>query len=151
MHIQNRFEVPMPPARAWPFLMNLPSTVPRFPGAELVEQVDADNYKGRVTLKLGPVAMVFNGRISIDDRDEHAHSATVKATWTESRGRGSAVTVTRFAMRPDGAGTAVHIETDVQLAGQVAQYGRGVGVIAEISAQLISKFAENVRAAAEAE
>ena len=149
MHIRNRFEVPMPPARAWAFLMNLHSTVPCFPGAELVEQVDDENFRGRVTVKLGPVSMVFNGKIRIEGRDEAEHAATVKATWTESRGRGNAVTVTRFALRADGAGTAVDVETDVQLAGQVAQYGRGVGVISEISAQLISKFAENLRNAIE--
>lgn len=148
MQIHNRFEVPMPPDEAWPFLMDIASTVPCFPGAELVEKTDEDVYRGRVTVKLGPLAMVFNGRLRIEDRDEAARSATVKASWTESRGRGNAITVTRFAMRRSdaGAGTAVDIDTDVQLAGQVAQYGRGVGVISDISAQLVSKFAENLRA-----
>ena len=148
MQIHNRFEVPMAPDEAWRFLMDIASTVPCFPGAELVEKTDEDNYRGRVTVKLGPLAMVFNGKLRIEDRDEAARSATVRASWTESKGRGNAITVTRFAMHQSdvGAGTAVDIDTDVQLAGQVAQYGRGVGVMADISAQLVSKFAENLRA-----
>ena len=36
--------------------------------------------------------------------------------------------------------------SDLQLAGQVAQYGRGVGMISAISAQLIATFADNLRA-----
>lgn len=147
MQIHNTLEVPMPPAQAWSYLMgNIAATVPCFPGAELVEQVDEDNYRARVTVKLGPVAMVFNGKLHIAGRDDAAQTGTVKATWSEAKGRGNAVTCTRFAMRAAGAGTAVDLDTDVQLAGQVAQYGRGAGMIADMSAQLVSKFADNLRA-----
>jgi uncharacterized protein len=146
MQVQNRFDVPMPPAEAWVFLMNIPSTVAAFPGAELVETIDEDNYKGRITVKLGPLGMVFLGKLRIQNRDAAARSAIVKATWTETKGRGNAITVTRFRMREQGSGTMVEVDSDVQLAGQVAQYGRGAGMISEVSAQLISRFAENLRA-----
>jgi len=146
MQIQNRFKVPMPPGDAWSFLMDIPSTVPCFPGAELTEKIDEDHYKGRVTVKLGPLTMVFSGKLCIEHRDEAERSATVNAIWTEAKGRGNAVTVTRFALREESGSTAVDVDTDVQLAGQVAQYGRGAGMISDISAQLVSKFADNLRA-----
>ena len=146
MQIHNRFEVPMPPDDAWIFLMDIASTVPCFPGAELVEKIDEDNYKGRVTVKLGPLTMVFNGKLRIEDRDDRARAAVVKAGWTEAKGRGNANTVTRFAMKEHESGTAVELDSDIQLAGQVAQYGRGAGMILDISSQLVAKFAENLRA-----
>jgi uncharacterized protein len=147
VQIQNSFEVPMAPPEAWSYLMtHIPEIVPCFPGAELVETVDEANYKARVTVKLGPVAMVFNGRLRVEDRDDSALTGTVKASWSEAKGRGNATTSTRFAMRPADGGTAVDLHSDVQLAGQVAQYGRGAGVIADISAQLIARFADNLRA-----
>ena len=49
-------------------------------------------------------------------------------------------------MQEQSDGTRVVMHSDLQLAGQVAQYGRGVGMISAISAQLISTFAENLRA-----
>lgn len=150
MQIRNRFEVPMPPGEAWSFLVDIPSTVPCFPGSELTEKIDEDRYKGRVTVKLGPLTMVFNGKLHIENRDEAERSATVNATWTEARGRGHAVTVTRFALREEAGRTAVELDTEVQLAGQIAQYGRGAGMISDISAQLISKFADNLRASIDA-
>ena len=146
MRIQNQFDVPMAPPDAWAFLMNIPATIPCFPGAELIEQVDEQNYKGRVTVKLGPVSMVFNGKLRVENADEGAHSGTVNASWTEAKGRGNASSVTRFTMHESEGGTRVALDTDVQLAGQVAQYGRGTGMIADISAQLISKFADNLKA-----
>ncbi len=94
--------------------------------------------------------MVFLGTLHIEDRDETARSATVKANWTETKGRGNAVTVTRFVMQPHGEGTLIGLDSDVQLAGQVAQYGRGAGMISDISAQLISKFAANLQASIKA-
>jgi uncharacterized protein len=144
--IQNRFDVPMAPGEAWSFLMDIPATVPCFPGAELVDQLDRDNYTGRVTVKLGPLTMVFNGRLHIEDRNDEAHSGMLKANWTEAKARGNANSVTRFAMNECEGGTRVELDTEVQLAGQVAQYGRGAGMIADISAQLVSRFAENLRA-----
>lgn len=146
MQIKNQFEVPLPPGEAWALLMNVPVTASCFPGAELTETIDAENYRGRVAVKLGPVKMAFTGKLRVDNRDDSRRSAAVKATWTETKGRGNAVTVTRFSLREQGGGTLVAVETDLQLAGQVAQYGRGAGMISEISAQLISKFSENLRA-----
>ncbi|HSQ02626.1 MAG TPA: SRPBCC family protein [Burkholderiales bacterium] len=146
MHIKNEFEVPLPPAEAWSLLMNVPVAASCFPGAELNETIDANNYKGRVAVKLGPVKMAFSGKLRLDNRDDARRSASVKATWTETKGRGNAVTVTRFSLRDQGSGTLVVVESDLQLAGQVAQYGRGAGMISELSAQLIAKFANNLRA-----
>jgi uncharacterized protein len=150
VQIKNRFEVPIAPEKAYPFLMDIASIVPCFPGAELVEKIDEDNFKGRVTVKLGPLTMVFNGKLNIESRDDQARSGIVKATWSEAKGRGNATSLTRFSMNGHGEGTLVEIDSDIQLAGSVAQYGRGTGMIADISAQLVDKFAQNLRATIDA-
>ncbi len=146
MHIENHFDIPIAPEAAWPILMNVPQTAACFPGASMVEALGDDHYKGRVTVKLGPLTMVFSGNLRIENRDDTAHSATIKANWTETKGRGNANTVTRFALQAQGDGTRVTMTSDLQLAGQVAQYGRGAGMISAISAQLIATFAYNLRA-----
>lgn len=146
MQIENQFELPLPPALAWPVLMDVPQTAACFPGAGNIETVNAAHYRGRVTVKLGPLTMVFAGNLRIEERDDAALSATVKAHWAETRGRGNAVTTTRFALHAADEGTRVSIHSDLALAGQVAQYGRGAGMISAISAQLISDFARNLRA-----
>ncbi len=146
MQIQNHFDIPIPPAAAWPILMNVPETAACFPGASHIEQISEDHYKGRVTVKLGPLAMLFSGNLHIENRDDTTHSAVIKAAWSETKGRGNANTVTTFSLQEQGDGTRVNMVSDLQLAGQVAQYGRGVGMISAISAQLIGAFADNLRA-----
>ncbi len=146
MHIDNQFEIPLPPDTAWPILMNVPETAACFPGVGSIEPISADQFKGRVTVKLGPLTMVFAGHMRIENRDDMVHSATIKASWAEAKGRGNANTLTKFALHEQSGGTRVTMHSDLQLAGQVAQYGRGVGMISAISAQLISTFAKNLRA-----
>ena len=146
MQIENHFDIPIPPAAAWPILMSVPETAACFPGAGSIEPISDDHYKGRVTVKLGPLTMVFAGNLRIEDRDDAAHSAVIKAAWSETKGRGNANTVTHFALSEQDGGTRVTMTSDLQLAGQVAQYGRGVGMISAISEQLIATFARNLRA-----
>ena len=145
MQIENHFDILLPPASAWPLLMDVQQTAACFPGVSMIECVTADHYKGRVTVKLGPLAMVFSGNLQIEDRDDDAFSAVIKAAWSETKGRGNANTITRFALQEQGVGTRVRLQSDLQLAGQVAQYGRGTGMITAISAQLIATFADNLR------
>ena len=146
MQIDNHFDIPMAPAQAWPVLMNVAQTAACFPGTSMIETLADDQYRGKVTVKLGPLTMVFAGKLRIEARDDAALSATVKASWSETRGRGNADSVTRFALLPDGENTRVAVHTELQLAGQVAQYGRGTGMISAISAQLVADFARNLRA-----
>lgn len=150
MQINNTFQVPLPRSQAWDFLMNIAEVAPCFPGVTLTDTVDADTQKGRIKVKLGPIAMIFAGTVHFETRDPVAGTATVKADWREEKGRGSATTMTHFSIREIAGGTEVLLESDVQLAGQVAQYGRGSGMIADISEHLIATFAGNLREKAQA-
>ena len=144
MQLNNQFTVPLAPRDAWIFLMNIQEVAPCFPGVELTQYIDENNQKGRIKVKLGPVSMVFAGTVQFKMKDEQNLRAEVSATWREEKGRGSAQSDIKFQLLACDLGTQVSIESDVQLAGQVAQYGRGVGMIAEISEQLISQFAKNL-------
>lgn len=146
MKIENAFDVPLPPAQAWALLMNVPETAACFPGADAIAATGADTYKGRVTVKLGPLRMVFVGNLHLEQRDDATQTGAVKANWAETKGRGNAITVTRFALQAIAGGSRVSLQSDLHLAGQVAQYGRGVGMISAISAQLIATFAQNLQA-----
>jgi hypothetical protein len=47
-------------------------------------------------------------------------------------------------MEPSDVGTRVLIHTNLQLSGAVAQYGRGVGMIADLAQQIIAQFADSL-------
>ncbi len=146
MEFDNAFDVPLPPDQTWAVLMDIPRIAPCMPGAELTEVVDARNYKGKISVRLGPVALAFAGRVEIDAIDEANRSAKVKAQGSDAKGRGAANATASFRIEPAGAGSKVLIHTDLMLSGAVAQYGRGVGMIQATAAQIIGQFAGNLRA-----
>ncbi|RDV02048.1 SRPBCC family protein [Undibacter mobilis] len=144
MLIKNSFEIPLPPQQAWAVLMDIPRIAPCMPGAELTGQTPDGGYLGKVSVKLGPVALSFNGVAHFIERDETAKVAKVKAQGSDQKGRGDAHAVIEFRLSASGQGSHVDISTDVTLSGLVAQYGRGAGLIQAVATQLVGQFAVNL-------
>jgi len=146
VEFDNSFEVPLPPAEAWPVLMDIKRIAPCMPGAELTEVVDEKTYKGKIGVRLGPVALTFAGTVRFEEIDNANHSARVKAQGTDAKGRGGANATASFRVDPVAGGSKVLVHTDLALSGSVAQYGRGVGMIQATAAQIINQFAGNLKA-----
>ena len=144
MEFENEFEVPVPLEEAWDILMDIERIAPCVPGAELTEVVDDKTYKGKISVKLGPVALTFNGQTTFEELDTANFSARLKAQGTDSKGRGGAHANVTFRMEPQENNTKVIINTNLQLSGAVAQYGRGVGMVKDLSQQIIGQFADNL-------
>ncbi|MDB5363254.1 MAG: hypothetical protein JWO51_4551 [Rhodospirillales bacterium] len=151
MEFDNAFEVPLPPGPAWAILMDIERVAPCMPGATLTEKVDDRTYKGKVGVRLGPVSLSFAGVAKFEEIDDANFTARVSASGTDAKGRGGANSKVTFRIEPSGAGSQVLVHTELSLSGAVAQYGRGAGMIQEVSAQLIKQFAASLRALIEAD
>lgn len=151
MDFDNSFDVPLPPDQAWKTLMDIERIAPCMPGAELTEIVDEKTFKGKVSVRLGPVALTFQGTASFEDIDNDAHTASVKAQGADAKGRGGANANVAFHLEPSDTGSTVKIHTDLQLSGSVAQYGRGAGMIQDLATQIIGQFAKNLAAQIESD
>ena len=145
MELENTLEVPLPPAEAWKVLLDIERIASCIPGAELTEVVDERTYKGKVAVRLGPVALTLVGQARLEEIDHANHQARLKAQGTDSKGRGSTDSVIDFRLEPAGTGTRVLIRSDVKLAGLIAQYGRGSGMIQSFASQLIAQFGEALK------
>ncbi len=142
MEFDNSFEVPLPPAEAWKVLLDIQRIAPCMPGAELTEVVDKTTYKGRIAVRLGPVALTFAGIVKFEEIDDTNHKARISAQGSDAKGRGGANATSEFRLEAAGAGSKVLVHTNLTLSGAVAQYGRGVGIIQATAAQLMNQFAK---------
>jgi carbon monoxide dehydrogenase subunit G len=143
VQFDNEFVVEAPVDRVWDYLLDVERIAPCAPGAELTEIVDDKNWKGKINIKVGPVAMSFAGTVTLLERDDAAHRAVLKAEGRERSGRGAAsATVTSRLEQADG-GTKVTISTDLTISGAAAQYGRGM--IPDVSKRLTRDFADCLR------
>ena len=142
MRLENTFEVPGSSEAAWNLLTDVPRIVPCMPGAELTEVVDDSHWKAKMTVKLGPIGLVFGTDVA-READEAARRVKLAANARELRGRGSARATIESSLTPVDGGTRVDLVTDLALTGAVAQYGRGL--IQDISEQMVSSFADCLR------
>ena len=114
MEFDNSFEVPLPPAEAWKVLLDIRGIAPCMPGAELSEVVSADTYKGKINVRLGPVALTFAGLVKFDQIDEAHHTARVSAQGTDAKGRGGAHATSVFRLEPAANGSKVIVHTNLE-------------------------------------
>ena len=138
MQLENTFIVPVPVEDAWRVLLDVEQIAPCMPGAT-VESIDGDNVAGRVKVKLGPMAITYRGTITFLERDESAHRAVLSASASETRGGGTASATITAVMRDLGGETEVSVQTDLNVTGKPAQFGRGV--LADVSENIIRQFA----------
>ncbi|HEY1274132.1 MAG TPA: SRPBCC family protein [Thermoleophilaceae bacterium] len=143
MKLENSFEVPAGPDQAWDLLLDVPRVVPCMPGAELTEVVDDSTWKAKMSVKLGPISLTFDTDIKREDVDEEAKKVTLSAKGRELRGRGQARATVESSMAAVDGGTRIDIVTDLALSGPAAQYGRGM--VADVSSQLVGRFADCIR------
>jgi carbon monoxide dehydrogenase subunit G len=145
MEFDNSFEVPLPVEEAWKILMDIRRIAPCMPGAELAEVVDDRTYKGKIAVRLGPVALAFAGTVRFEEIDHAGHKARVAAQGSDAKGRGAANAVAAFHLEPANGGSKVLVHTNLTLSGAIAQYGRGVGIIQITAAQIMTQFANNLK------
>jgi carbon monoxide dehydrogenase subunit G len=140
MHLENSFEVEAPVEKVWSYLLDVERVVPCMPGASLTETIDDDNFKGKVTIKLGPVSLTYAGKVAVVERDEAARRVVMKAQATEQRGKGAASATITSTLDDLGGKTNVSIVQDLSVQGQAAQFGRGM--MQDVSGRLTRQFAE---------
>lgn len=141
MKIENSFVVPRGIADTWTVLTDIERIVPCMPGAALTEIVDDSTYKGKVSIRLGPVALTFNGTARFEQADASTYRALVSTKGSDVKGRGNVAADVTFFLEPQGKATRVQIETDLRLSGTVAQYGRGAGMISDVASHWVDEFA----------
>jgi uncharacterized protein len=141
VELMNEFEVAVPVEVAWNVLTDLERIAPCLPGAQLRE-VEGDEYRGVVKIKVGPITTSYDGTIRVLERDDTEHRVTLKAEGRETRGQGNVAAVFSAEMSPSEIGTKVIVTTDLAITGKVAQFGRGV--LADVSAKLLDQFVTNL-------
>ena len=69
---QDQFRVDVPVDEAWRVLLDIERIAPCMPGAQL-QEVEGDEYRGIVKVKVGPITAQYKGVARIVEADETAH------------------------------------------------------------------------------
>jgi carbon monoxide dehydrogenase subunit G len=141
MEITDSFRVSTPIDQTWKVLLDLERIAPCMPGAQL-QEVEGDEYRGIVKVKVGPITAQYKGAARIVEADESARKVVLDAAGRDTRGQGNAKATIVVQMAEADGGTKVDVATDLQVTGKVAQFGRGV--LADVSTKLLGQFVDSL-------
>ena len=137
MELSHQFTVPIGVQETWDHFNDIASVAECFPGAQ-VSEADSESFVGSVKVKLGPIALLYNGSGTFVEKDEDAHRFVVDAKGKDKRGNGTAGANVTVTMTDSGGSTDVRVDTDLAITGKPAQFGRGV--MQDVSDKLLGQF-----------
>lgn len=142
VEINKVFSIDASSNNAWSFLQDIPAVASCMPGAEITEQVDDSNYVGKVKIKVGPAAMAFNGKISVQNIDADKREITMQGKGTDTKGSSSATMLLTATVRETEDGKCEVVgDAVVTVTGKMASLGGRM--MNQVSDQILNQFGVN--------
>ena len=143
LKIEERFELDAHADEAWAYFIHPERIVVCLPGAELTEVIDERNYAGAVKVKLGAVAMEYRGTMEFTEVDAERRVIRMEGKGSEKRGGGTATLTMETAVHElEGGRSAVTVVADIQLAGKIVRFGRGM--IQAVTTEVFKEFTDGL-------
>jgi carbon-monoxide dehydrogenase small subunit len=141
--IEESFVIAAPAAAVWQALTDFPKVAACLPGAELTEH-DARSVKGRLRVKLGPMAASFAGSATVQ-RDDAGMTGVAKGAGTDSGSRSRTRGELTYRLVPEAGGqrTRVAVTVEYDLQGPLAQFSRS-GLARDFAGRVVAEFAANL-------
>lgn len=141
MKIHNEISVHAPADELFGFLSDVERVGPCLPGAS-IEGRDGDDYAGRMKVKVGPINATYQGKLRFVELDKDQRRAVMRARADEVNGQGNAEASITTEVEEAGEDSVIRMDTDLQMRGKVAQFGRGA--MEKISQRMFEEFARNI-------
>ena len=112
------------PAMIWECMIDPSFMVKSVPGAELTEQLDERNFKGKISIKIGPVTAKFNGKAKFTKLEEADYELIMEGKGLDTSGKGGAnMTMNIKLSSLDEGGTEMQSSMSLSITGRLAQFG----------------------------
>ena len=122
MILKDSFEIEAPAEAIWEFLLDIPRVSTCVPGAEDVEEVEPDVYRGKLKSRVGAVKAAFKGEAKIEEKI----APELLAATFEAQDRALASIVTgkfKAQLTPIEAGCRLDYEMDISIRGRLGTIG----------------------------
>jgi carbon monoxide dehydrogenase subunit G len=143
VEITRTVEVAHPVERVWQALCDINLVADCLPGASIIGDLGEDRYKGRLQVKLGPLAASFDGEVGIE-RQPETLSGTVSGKGVDAKSSSRASGALNYRLeRADAGLTRISVQSEINLAGSLAQFGKAA-VMQEIANRITAQFVTNL-------
>jgi uncharacterized protein len=148
MKFEHKATIPAPIEQVWAFLMDVPKVATCAPGVDSVEPLGNDKYRGTIKVAVGPIKLALAGDVSIVERDDASHKASMRADAADKRAGGAVKAVMSMSLTETSGNansTELLMETDAQVMGRIGEFGQPI--IRKKAEQTMNEFAKNLEKA----
>jgi carbon monoxide dehydrogenase subunit G len=141
MKLEHTVSIDAPRARVWAVLMDLPVAARCVPGTRDIA-ADGDLVRGTLEVRVGPVKLSLAGSVAIEQRDDAAGTARLRADAADKRIGGAVRAFVDVAVSGDGP-TQLRVSSDVAILGRIGELGQPL--IARQVDKVLAGFADCLR------
>ncbi len=143
MILDQKVTVPAPPDRVWEFVMDVPAVAGCVPGVESVEQMTDDEYVGALRVRVGPINVRLEGKVTVTERNADERRAQMRVEAVDRRIRGAVNARSTMQLEPlDDGTTELSVHTDAAVLGKLGEFGQAI--MRRKADQIMKEFATNM-------
>ena len=128
-------------SRVWAALMDLAGAARCVPGTRDIA-ADGDVVRGTLEVRVGPVKLSLAGSVIIEQRDDAAGTARLRADAADQRIGGAVRAFVDVAVTGDGP-TQLRVSSDIAILGRIGELGQPL--IARQADKVLAGFADCLR------
>jgi carbon monoxide dehydrogenase subunit G len=143
MILDQKVIVPAPRDRVWDFVMDVPAVAACVPGVESVQQGGEDEYVGALRVRIGPINVLLEGKVTVTERNAEEGRAQMRIEAVDRRIRGAVNATSTMQLEPLSDGTtSLSVHTDAAVLGKLGEFGQPI--MRRKADQIMQEFANNV-------
>ena len=130
------------PELIWGKIINPSFMVKAVPGAELTEQINDTQFKGKIIVKIGPVTAKFNGEAEFTKLEKQEKELTMEGKGLDTSGKGGAnMKMDIKLLQTEEGGTEMQSSMKHSITGRLAQFG--ARMIVAVNNKMFDQWAKN--------
>ena len=135
MKLRGDYPFQAPPERLWEALMDLDLVRECIPGVKSFTPLSADKYRVEVSMRVGIVSATYAGTLELADKSPpDSYRMIVRGSGVRTNLSAEGV----ITLRPEGDGTSLSFNGDVQVTGMLARTGQRL--MTNVAQQQIGRF-----------
>jgi carbon monoxide dehydrogenase subunit G len=143
MNFTHTCRIAAPRPVVWDFLMQVEKVAGCLAGVQALTPLDPDTYEGTLRVKVGPVALSFQGTVHVEVRDREQWHGAIRAEARDRKlGGGVTAHMHMHLVEASPTETEMQVALEAHILGKIGEFGQPV--IRKKTATMLQEFATHV-------
>lgn len=126
MDFHYTYAVNAPADKLWEIVKDIPTVGTCIPGATDIKEGDDGAYTGTVKVRVGPIGLGLNGKLSIDSQDADARTISFTGEGADRKVPGNVRVKISMAVSGEGATSELVVDSEANVMGKLGEFGQGI-------------------------